>query len=137
MKNTSILLSGLLFVVLLSSGCESLSNSESGPDSNAVDPALQRTPPAVPKSSLEEDIMVMRDAGIDKIFVIRRRDGASFNDEDREFLRRNIPLEVNRILSSDDGKAFVVGSTFLIPPDNVKAWRLRFEVQDRTEKKRQ
>lgn len=135
MKNPSIILIGLLCAVLLSSGCGSLSDNETRPESNTIDPALQRTPPAISKSNLEEDITVMRDAGIDKIFVIRRRDGAAFDDEDRDFLRRNIPLEVNRILSSDDDKAFIVGSTFLIPPDNVKAWRSRFEVQDRTEKK--
>ncbi len=84
--------------------------------------------PAV--SSFEKDIESMRTAEYSYIFVYRRNDGAPLDAEDKAFLSANIPPEVNRRVLSDEGRAVIVGSNFLIPDDTKKKIALRFAVED-------
>ncbi len=82
------------------------------------------------KTTFEQDLADMRDAGFDYIFVIRRKDGKEFEDDDRKFLRESMPHEINRRVSSDDGKAFIFGSGFAIDIKAVEKWRTRYVVED-------
>jgi len=122
----------LILTLLVSAGCGSESGSGTADDSERSGIRLINRTPEVKVSSVEEDISAMRDAGIGNIFVIRKSDRSVFNAEEREFLRTNIPLEVNRVLSSDEGKVFIVGSTFRVPDENIKALKRRFVIEDKT-----
>lgn len=99
---------------------------------------LRSAPSPVPEASLEPrrtdlvtDIREIREAGIDNIFVIRRHDGGVFDKDDRQFLRENVPVEMDRRISSDDGKAFILASKYIVPPETVRKWRTRFDVEAR------
>lgn len=103
---------------------------------------LKSSPSPVPEASLEPrkttlatDIKDMEVAGLEHIFILRRRDGGAFDKDDRQFLRENAPVELlNRRVSSDEGKAFVFGTNFIVPPEILKKWRERFSVEERTVK---
>jgi hypothetical protein len=124
----------LIFILLTAGGCGYLSENENTSDASGLRKG-DRTPD-VKVWTIEEDIAAMRSAGIGNIFVIRKSDDSVFNSEDKDFLRANMPLEINRVLSSDAGKAFIVGSTYIIPTDNISAWKTRFKVQEMSEKKK-
>lgn len=83
------------------------------------------------KSTLATEIADMETAGLEQIFIIRRKDGSVFDKEDKEFLKNNIPNEINRRVLSDGGKAFVLGTNFIIPAELMAKWRERFDVQMR------
>ena len=82
------------------------------------------------QSAFESDLQTMRTANFEYIFVFRRKDGAAFDAEDRKFLRANAPAETNRFVSTDDGKAFIAGSKYKFPPQNLEILRSRFNVED-------
>lgn len=81
------------------------------------------------KSNLEADLQTMRTADLKYIFVFRRKDAGAFNSEDKRFLRINLPT-TNRVVLSDDGKAFVVGTNYKFPPENLEVLQLRFNIED-------
>lgn len=96
-------------------------------------PVLSPTPfsTAPPKeTSVEQEVRSMQDVDFDYIFVLRRRDGGAFDSEDRKFLRENMPAETNRRVFSDGEKAFIIGTAFKFPPENMEALRGRFIVED-------
>jgi hypothetical protein len=82
------------------------------------------------RTSFEQDLAEMKEAGFDYVFVIRRKDGKPFEDEDRRFLRESMPHEINRRVSSDDGKAFIFGSGFAVDPKSIDTWRSRYLVEE-------
>ena len=84
-------------------------------------------------TSLERDIKSLKTANLEYIFVIRRKDGGVFEKEDKSYLRENLPAETNRVVSSDEEKAFVAGSNFPFPEENLKILRERFELEDLSE----
>lgn len=117
---------GAVFTCLAASACQpnpSILNSSQTPA-----PTAELEPR---KTDLETDIRDMGTAGLDYVFVVRRKDGALFDKEDRRFLRENMPVEINRRVSADDGKAFVLGTSFPVPQETVRKWRERFLVEER------
>ncbi len=89
--------------------------------------------PAV--SSFERDIEAMRTAEFYFILVFRRKDRAIFDADDKQFLAANIPTEVNRRQLSDEGKALIVGTNFLIPDNMLNGLIERFDLEDLSPKK--
>lgn len=81
-------------------------------------------------TSLEREIRDMETADFSVIFVFKRKDGGVFDKEDRKHLAAYKPLELNRLISTDDEKAFVAGSNYPFPPENLEALRKRFVVED-------
>ncbi|HVF47185.1 MAG TPA: hypothetical protein VNA17_06440, partial [Pyrinomonadaceae bacterium] len=63
------------------------------------------------------------------IFELRRRDGAEIDAEDRGVIRVHTST-ANRRVSTDDGRAFLIGSNNQLPPDGMKALAERFAVTD-------
>lgn len=124
-----------LFLTFSSWGCGGRTDVDTSDLSPKSGVRIVRGTPEVKVTTVEGDVEAMRIAGINRIFVIRKPDGSVFDNEDRAFLRANIPLEVNRISSSEGGKAFVVGSTFIMPEKNVSEWKTRFKVIDKSVKK--
>ncbi|MBS1795104.1 MAG: hypothetical protein JSS81_14695 [Acidobacteria bacterium] len=82
------------------------------------------------KTSVEEDLREMETAGFDFVFVFRRKDGGVIDKDDQKYLRANTPIETNRWRKSDNGRAFIAGSGFAFTPEQLKALRDRFVVED-------
>jgi len=82
------------------------------------------------QTSFESDLETMKIANFDYIFVFRRKDGGAFDGEDRKYLRSNSPAQINRFVLTDDGKAFIAGSKYIFPMENLETLRMRFNVED-------
>lgn len=126
-RNLNRLSAAAIFCVTLLTACQ--------PNQNI----LKSSPSPVPEASLEPrkttlatDIKDMEVAGLEHIFILRRKDGGVFDKDDKQFLRENAPVELlNRRVASDEGKTFVFGTNFIVPPEIVKTWRQRFSVEER------
>ncbi len=107
--------------------------SACGPNQAILESVNQKSTPAenvsIEKSSLEQDLEAMRNAQFSVVFVIRRKDGNTFDDDDRAVIRANT-AEVNRRVSADEGKAIIVGSNFSIPPQKMNPLQERFLIED-------
>jgi len=82
------------------------------------------------KTSFEIDLETMKTANFEFIFVIRRKDGGAFDSEDRKFLISNKPAQINRFILTDEEKAFIAGSKYRFPEENLKNIKTRFNVED-------
>ena len=80
-------------------------------------------------TSLESDVEAMRTANFTSIYVLRRKDRSELDSEDRGIIKLNTD-GVNRRISSDNGKAFVIGSNSPIPADKLAALYDRFAVEN-------
>lgn len=81
-------------------------------------------------TSFERDVKSMQTANFKYIYVFRRKDGGVFDAEDKEYLRTNAPPETNRFIATDEEKAFIAGSNFMFPEENLKPLAERFEIED-------
>jgi hypothetical protein len=96
-------------------------------DSPGAEPVGNVAPAA---SSFEHDLNAMRNADFNFIYVFRRRDGAVMDAEDKSFIGRLTPAEMNRRTLSDEGKAVIIGSNFRLPAENLNAFKTRFAFED-------
>lgn len=80
-------------------------------------------------STLEKDVEAMRTANFKFIYLLRRKDGGEIDAEDRGVIKLKTD-GANRRISSDNGKAFVIGSNFEIPADKMLAIYDRFAVEN-------
>lgn len=92
-------------------------------------PAVSK-PPEKEISSFERDLETMRTANFPYIYAFRRKDGAAFDAEDKKFLRANTPPETNRFVSTEEGKAFVAGSSYKFTAQHLENLAKRFSVED-------
>ncbi|MEJ7698591.1 MAG: hypothetical protein WKF71_02935 [Pyrinomonadaceae bacterium] len=92
--------------------------------------AATTNPAEMKQTSFESDLETMKTANFDYIFVFRRKDGGAFDGEDRKYLRNNSPAQINRFVLTDDGKAFIAGSKYIFPMENLETLRMRFNVED-------
>ena len=97
---------------------------KSGKDTGGVS-----TNSAPAQSTLQTDIDAMRTANFKFIYVLRRKDGGEIDAEDRGVIKVQTD-GANRRISSDNGKAFVIGSNFEIPADKMMAIYDRFAVEN-------
>jgi len=116
-------------MTVLYSGCAAneailRSNTASEPLSNA-----QPTNTEPSAASYERDLEAMRTADFDYIFVLRRKDGAKMDADDRAVLRA-VTAEANRRSLSDDDKAVILGSNYPIVADKMKTLADRFAIED-------
>ncbi|MBP6003490.1 MAG: hypothetical protein KA746_08670 [Pyrinomonadaceae bacterium] len=95
--------------------------------SGKASPAPVNSTPAL--ATLEKDIADMRTADFAFIYVLRRKDGGVLDPEDKSVVRTQTD-QVNRRVSSDGGKAVVVGSNFAIAPEKMTALYDRFAIQN-------
>lgn len=113
----------VLLLILMSANAACNYNRFEEPNRNVAVNAENQKP------ALETDLQTMRTADLKYIFVFRRKDAGAFNSEDKRFLRTNLPT-TNRVVLSDDGKAFVVGTNYKFPPENLEVLQLRFNIED-------
>ena len=81
------------------------------------------------RSTIETDIEDMRTADLTYVYVLRRKDGGDIDSEDRGMIKIQTD-GVNRRVSSDNGKAFVLGSKSAISADKMRALYDRFAVEN-------
>lgn len=81
------------------------------------------------QAAFESDLQTLKTANLKYIFVFRRSDGGAFDVEDKKYLRTNLPT-TNRVILTDENRAFIVGSNYKFPPENLEVLRLRFNVED-------
>ena len=83
----------------------------------------------IKKSSFDQDLDSMKTAGFGFIYVLRRKDGQPIDAEDRGVIKIQT-VDMNRRVSTDDGKAFIIGSNFVMPAEKLAALQARFAVED-------
>lgn len=107
-----------------------------GPNERIMQSSAERSEPTPSgtrtevTSSFDSDIEAMKNADFYLIYVLRRKDGAALDADDRTFASAMIPPEINRRTISDQGKAIILGSNFKLPEDSMKALTERFELTD-------
>lgn len=120
----SAVLLGLVFSLLIagaSCGNSSLNRDSAGEESGNAAPQM---------TQFERDLKSLKTAEFKYIYVFRRKDGEVFDEEDKRVLRENSPREINRYVSTDEEKAFIAGSNFMFPEENLKNLKERFEIED-------
>ncbi len=114
----------LTLFLVLSAGCGAndgiLKSGKETPGSSNVQPRM---------SAFEEDLGSMRTADFSFVYVLRRKDGGKIDAEDRSVIKAQT-TDANRRMSSDDDKAFIIGTNTQIPPQNMMALYKRFAVED-------
>lgn len=124
MRRSNIGFCALLLSCVLWPGCSAnstiLNSGAKPPPANAVRPV----------NVFESDLETMRTANFSFIFVLRRKDGAKLDADDKKFIRTNAPEVANRLLLSDDDKALIAGSNYPFAPEKLKPLQERFDFQD-------
>lgn len=117
-----------LVIALMAFGCGPNKRIiESGRENPPLDRAnanLER-----PERSFETDLNAMRTADFYFIYVFRRRDGGTIDADDKRFLAANL-ADVNRRELSDEGRALITGSNFLLPENMLANLKERFVFED-------
>jgi hypothetical protein len=90
--------------------------------------------PTPQKSDFEKKLDIVRRSPHVKIYVVRRKDSASLDADDKDYLRRNTPLEVATWVLTDDGTTAIAGANFDFEPKHFEALSKRFTVEDYTNK---
>jgi hypothetical protein len=86
------------------------------------------------KSDFERKLDIVRRSPHVKIYVVRRKDSAPLAADDKDYLRRNTPLEVATWVLTDDGTTAIAGANFDFEPKHFEALSKRFTVEDYTNK---
>ena len=114
----------LVLSIVLTAACGAndgiLKSGKETPGSSNIQPS---------KSVFEEDLGSMRTADFRFVYVLRRKDGGKIDAEDRSVIKAQT-ADANRRMSSDDDKAFIIGSNNQIPPKNMMALYKHFAVED-------
>jgi hypothetical protein len=84
---------------------------------------------AAPRSTIQSEIDALRTADFRFIWILRRKDSAVIDAADRAVIKANT-ADMNRRVSADDGKAFLIGTNALPPKKNLDALYAYFAVED-------
>jgi len=122
-SNIRAVILAVLLTTFLSFACESPSLKK--PNNTQTEFAVEDK-----QARFESDLQTMKTANFEYIFVFRRKDGGAFDGEDRRYLKTNSPPETNRFIATDDDKAFIAGSKYKFPPENLEVLRMWFNVED-------
>jgi hypothetical protein len=117
----------LLLVVVMTLAC--------GPNEGVLRSGME-TPPVNSSDSnktsaltISDEIQSMRTADFKFIMVIRRKDGGKLDTDDRNIIK-TATVDMNRRVSSDEGRAIVIGSNFALAADKMSALTGRFSIED-------
>ena len=117
-------------IILLNSACQpnqEILKSSRNDAPSSVNPAATLEPR---RTTFEQDIAEIKDAGLESVYVLRRKDGGVFDAEDSKYIRQNTPLETNRFIYSEEKKTLIVGSGFSLPLENIVALKKRYKFED-------
>ena len=110
--------------ILESSNAHSNTLSDTGTPVRAADNAVNLAP------TIQHDIDAMKTADFNFIFVFRRKDGGVIDSDDKQFVNQYTPTETNRRILSDGGRAIIMGANYRWPPETIKLFSERFEIED-------
>ena len=113
-----------LAIACLSYGC---GGNDAILKSGKETPFAVNTAPA--KLPIEREIDAMRTAGLQFIYVIKRKDGGKIDAEDRSIIKLQT-ADTNRRVATDDELAIVIGTNTQIQPNNMTALYQRFAVDN-------
>jgi hypothetical protein len=80
-----------------------------------------------PRTQFEADMDAMKTAGFIFVYVLRRKDGAPMDAQDRSLIKAQT-VDTNRRVATDNDHAFIVGSNFELGAPNISALSERFLV---------
>jgi len=75
------------------------------------------------------DLESVRTANFAFILILRRKDGGAFDAADRSVIRKHTG-DAGRRVSSDQERAFIIGSRAALKPEDVASLKARFSVED-------
>jgi len=81
------------------------------------------------KTPFAKDLESVQTAGFSFIYVLRRKDGAKIDSEDKSVIKLQT-AQANRRISADDGLAVIVGTNFPLTPENMAALYKRFAIEN-------
>ena len=124
-ERTKTLVNKLICATALTSVCVlALAGCNSTRNANA---------PARPLSEFERDLVTVKNGGFGHIYVFARKDGQSFQADDKSYLKAHPPDDVNSMwLLSDGERRVILGTNTDFTPDNLGALIKRFSVEDYT-----
>jgi len=80
-------------------------------------------------SEMDSDLAAVKNADFRWVYVLRRKDGGPIDAEDRGVIKVNT-MEANRRVSTDNDKAFIIGTNNQISPEKMMALYQRFAIED-------
>jgi len=92
------------------------------------DPAAQSNSGS-DKTPFAKDLESVQTAGFSFVYVLRRKDGAVIDPQDKSVIRIQT-ANANRRVSADDGRAVIIGSNFQLAQHNMAAIHERFAVEN-------
>lgn len=107
----------IVFLIVLAIGIACTPNQRIVDSAKTPEPMGTERPQP---TGFEVDLETMRTADYTYIYVFRRKDGATLDNEDKKFINSQKPVEVNRVRLSDEGRAVIFGSNFRLPPEVLK-----------------
>ena len=114
----------LLLLIVFAMGCGANEDVlRSGKETPLQNNAIEEKP------SFEKDLKAMSTAGFTFIYALRRRDGKTIDAEDVRVIKQ-LTVDTNRRVKTDDDRAVLIGSNFELPKDNLAAMYERFSVED-------
>lgn len=119
----------IIIAALLLAGCQANQEILRSNPANQT-PAAPRATLEPRRTSFDQDVQDIRDAGLDVVYIVRRKDGAVLDADDKRFVRQNTPIQTNRFVISEEGKTLIIGSGFSLPAENVEALKKRFRFED-------
>jgi hypothetical protein len=122
---------GIIIAAALIASCTPNQRIMQDSENRTIHPAPEGTP-APSLTDIEQDLKAMQDAQFLFVYVLRRKDGAPLDQDDRRYAGSVIPQEMNRRVVSDHGRAIVIGSNFRMPPDIQKVLAERFAFEDKS-----
>jgi len=122
---------GIIIAAALIASCTPNQRIMQDSENRTIHPAPEGTP-APNLTDIEQDLKAMQDAQFLFVYVLRRKDGAPLDTDDRRYAGSVMPPEINRRVVSDQGRAILIGSNFLLPPENQKLLAERFTFEDRS-----
>jgi len=81
------------------------------------------------KTPFAKDLEAVQTADFTYVYVLRRKDGAVIDAEDKGVIKLNTD-GVPRRVAADENRAFILGSNAPIPPKNLMALYDRFAVEN-------
>src|SRR4051812_4384631 len=107
----------LVTAAICLSGCGA---NQSILESGKETPTPPPTAAATAQNDFARDMAEVRNADFTFVYVLRRKDGGPMDIEDRNVIRLNTS-DANRRVSTDNDRAFIIGSNVQIQPKNMAA----------------
>src|SRR5579883_1406563 len=101
--------------------CALASCSRFGKQPTAVQPA---------QPAFERDMDALRRTNTKYVYVVRRKDGAPLDKEDRAFIRENTPKEVVMWKITDNDRQAICGTNVDFTPENRSALAQKYVIED-------